>query len=123
MPTIPQVVNISIEEGTDYTLSLLWTDLSTNLPKNITSYTALLQVRATYDLSSPTLIEKSTALANIILGGSTGTIDVLFTHADTLNLLWSKAMYDLLLTSPGGVITKLVKGEFIVGQTVSILPP
>ena len=122
MTTTAQVLNIVIEEGTGYVLSLTWTDKLTNLPKNLTGYTAKLQVRVDYNPTSTVLLEKSTTNGKIILGGTTGFVDVIFDATDTLGLTWSKAIYDLLLVPASGAPVKLVKGEFIVQQTVTVLP-
>ena len=117
---VTQVINVSINAGTNYVLPLQWVNLSTNLPFDLSGYSSKLQVRASY--TDPIiLLEMSTANGRIILGGAQGDIDVVFVPSDTLGIAWSKAIYDLLVTSPLGVDTKLCKGEFIVEPTVTSL--
>lgn len=70
-----KIVNLEIEEGLPYTLSLTYTDETTNLPVNLTGYTAELIASKAFG-SKETYLHLTTESGDITLGGSTGRIDV-----------------------------------------------
>ncbi|MGC1549380.1 MAG: hypothetical protein WA777_12695 [Rhodanobacter sp.] len=91
----------------------------TNLPlTNLTGYTADLQVRAS--AANPNiLLELSTANGGVTLDVATGEITLAATPAQTLALLFQQGMYDLFLTSPTGVVTRLAYGNVNVITSVT----
>jgi hypothetical protein len=100
------VTHFEITEGTDFTQSFLYVDLSTGLPIDLTDYTADMKLKenmnGTYDgyANGAFVLELSTTLGGIILGGDTGLVTVMFTAEQTTNVNWNRAVYNLVLTSP-----------------------
>ena len=77
---------------------------------DITGYTATLLIRQ-YMLG-PTVYDAS---ANLVLGGTAGTVYLTIPATDTINFTWWNGVYDLVMTSAGGYVTRLLEG----GVTVS----
>lgn len=119
------IVNLDIDSGTDFYLDTIYTDYTTNLPKNITGYSALIQVRDTYD-NPQVLLTLSSSNGRILLGGVSGTIVARFLPGDTnpikQSFPWTRAVYDLVIIDPNGIRTKLLKGFINVVGTCSYDP-
>jgi hypothetical protein len=116
------ILNLEIDSMTDYYLDTIYEDYVTNLPINITGYTATLTVRASYN--DPTiLLSLSNSNGRILLGGADGTILAHFLPIDTNPSLqtvpWTTAVYDLLLVDLNGIVIKLVSGMINVVGTVT----
>jgi hypothetical protein len=100
-----------IEQGATYSTTLTWTDGSGNLV-NLTGYTAKLQYR---DQDGTLLIELNTSNGRITISGTNLTLSIAAT--DTGALPVAVCNYDLAITSPGGVVTRLVEGQAIVEES------
>lgn len=105
-------INIEIEEGVDYTLSLTYRDDTTNLPIDLTGYSAALQIK--YPVGDLVTLLSLDSDNGISLGGINGTVDINITADQTLNRVydWAFGFYDLILTepAPSNKLIKLVKG-------------
>jgi hypothetical protein len=120
---------LAIKQGSDFTVSMTWLDDSGN-PMNLTGFTMKLTIRPF--VGSPTSLLTLSSANNtgsyIALGGTAGTISLIFVHADTAafapiglplpgspitNGLRSYALgaYDLQFTDPTGNIGYLVEGS------------
>lgn len=110
-----QIINIEIEEGIPYTLSLTYVDETTNLPIDVTGYTAELVVRKAFG-SDEIFLQLSSESGGIILDGATGNIDATIPEGIT----WIKASYELLLINPSSNRIKLAKGfiNVLVSATI-----
>jgi hypothetical protein len=80
-----------------------------------------MQVRS--NVTSNTIIATlSTTAGNtgtITLGGTAGTVDLLISAANTASLTAGQYVYDLELVSGGGVVTRLLEGNFKVSAEVT----
>lgn len=118
-----QLINIEIEEKIPYTLSLTYRDETTNLPVDLTGYSAVIQVRSAFG-SPYLLLELTNTSGDIILGGIYGTIDVTFTSSmtDLSNqpMGWDKGVYDLIIVNPFGKRIKLTKGFVTILRSSSV---
>jgi hypothetical protein len=81
-------------------------------PVDLTGYSATMQFRQY--AGSPTLLYD--ASADITLGGVNGTIELVIDATDTEGFTWWNGVYDLLLTSSSGIVTRLLSG------TVDVCP-
>jgi hypothetical protein len=90
-------------------------------PVDLTGYTAAMQIRP-YPLSNTVLYDAS---ADITLGGVAGTITLVIPATATAVFTWWTGVYDLLLTDPSGVVTRLLSGSVSVcpGVTAPVGPP
>ena len=87
-------------------------------PVDVTGYTADMQIRQTI-ASSTILYEASTANGAIVMGTTDGTITLTIPATDTANFTWNRGVYDLNMTSPTGVVTRLLQGYAIVSPEVT----
>jgi hypothetical protein len=85
------------------------------LPVNLTGYTASMQIRP-YVLSTTVLYD---ATADITLGGVFGTITLTIDATDTETFTWFNGVYDLLMTSAGGQVTRLLMGSVEISPGVT----
>jgi hypothetical protein len=120
---VPGTYNLAIYQYATYTMTFIWvagtcgcgTVGATSGPADLTGYTATLQIRA-YPLSATILYDAS---SNITLGTTDGTIALVIPATTTQTFTWWQGVYDLLLTSSSGVVTRLLQGSVTVTPGVS----
>lgn len=109
--------DLLVEQGATFHREVLWHDIDER-PVDLTGYTAQMQVRASVK-SRDVMLELSTANGLIVLYPALGKL-VLYIPATATNALPSKrAVYDLELTSPSGVVTRLLEGSFHISPQVT----
>ena len=117
---IAGLYNITCQQGATLQRQLTWTD-SARDAYNLTGYTARMQVRD--NVSSNTIVIALSTTAGsggtITLGGTAGTVDLLIPAANTATLTAGQYVYDLELVSGGGVVTRLLEGNFKVTAEVT----
>jgi hypothetical protein len=106
--------NLTIDQGA--TWNITFTYKNSNGSIDLTGYTAALQLRTSYDASSPALSLSSGS--GIVLGGTAGTIAVTASATQTGALTAGEYVYDLELTS-GSIVTRLVQGRITVTPQVT----
>jgi tRNA threonylcarbamoyladenosine modification (KEOPS) complex Pcc1 subunit len=111
------IYNIVADQGATLSRVITWRD-SARTPYNITGYTARMQVRSTVD-SSTVVLELTTANSRISLGGATGQITLTVSATDMAAVTAGKYVYDLELISSGGVVSRLVQGNFVIRAEVT----
>jgi len=121
---IAGIYNITCEQGTDFSRSciLKYPDPadptgSTYLLYDLTGYTARMQVRRTLESASPE-IELTTANSGILLGGVAGTFEIVMTSTQTA-ALDSDGVYDLVIISAGGTVSRVIQGTFTLDLEVT----
>ncbi len=110
------IYNIEIQQAATFRRQLRWLD-SSEEPVDLTGHTALMQIRRSH--RHEVVLELSTANGRIVLGGAEGTVLLEVAAADTLELTPAEYVYDLLLTSAGGIATRLLEGACVVRPAVS----
>lgn len=105
--------DITVEQGATLQESFLWED-EDGSPIDLTGYTARAQIRSS-PTSTQVLYEFDSDDDTITLDSS-GNIVLIISAADSANLSFNTAVYDLLLTS-GDIVTRLVYGR------VSLISP
>jgi len=109
------VYDIICPQGVTYTET--FTYKIDNVAVNLTGYSAAMQVRRTYDSVTPLI--SLTSGSGITLGGSAGTITLLIAHATTAAFEAGQYIYDLELTSSGGIKDRILQGTFTVSSEVT----
>lgn len=110
-------LDITIEQGADFKLDLIWETGSPSVPVDLTGYSARFQIASRFSADSP-LIQRTQA-AGITLGGALGTIVVTLNETQTAALPCSKtAVWDLVLTSPSGEDVRLLEGTATITPEV-----
>jgi hypothetical protein len=107
--------NITAFQGDTFTLQ--FTIDTDGTPWNLTGYTAAMQVRPFVE--STTTILNLASPAGITLGGVTGIVSVNVSAAGMAAAPAGRHVYDIELTSGGGVKTKVLRGAFIIFPEVT----
>jgi hypothetical protein len=108
--------NFVIDQGADWYVTFVYKD-SAGTAIDITGYTAALQIRDTYADSTTDLALTSTS--GITITGATGTLAVHATATQTTAIAAGQYVYDLEITSAGGIVTRLVQGKITVSPQVT----
>ena len=80
---------------------------------NLSGYSAASQMRKSYYATS------NTAITSIVTGTANGEITLSMTAANTANLTPGRSVFDLLITSPSGIKTRVIEGIIIVSPGVT----
>src|ERR1700676_788738 len=116
--------NLCIDQGATYSRVFTWsagtccgvgTAGAAPAPVDLTGYTVLMQIRP-YALSTTLYYDASTV---ITLGGTAGTITLTIPEATTETFAWWSGVYDMILTSAGGIATRLLQGTVTVSPGVT----
>lgn len=112
-----------IEQGAKFTFATkYYTDKARTIPKDLTGYTARMQIRDSYDSPDP-VVDLSTEGQtgyNIELGGEEGTVIVRIPHTVTASLpAHFKGVYDIELIDTGGEVERYIYGEVEVTPEVT----
>lgn len=110
----PGTYNIVCPQGA--TFDRTFTVNVNSSPLNLTSYTAAMQVRDSYD--GTTALISLTSGSGITLGGTAGTIAVVVSSTASAAVAAGAYSYDLEISS-GGVVTRLLEGSFVVTGNVT----
>lgn len=108
---------ITIIQGATLSQTLNYFDPNGN-PVDLTGYTADMQWRSTVEDTGSPILESSTGNGLIIISGNTLTYSV--TSVSTSPLTNGQQMvYNLFITSPGGIVTALLAGpSYVQGSTI-----
>ena len=101
-----------IEQGSTFS-SLLNVEDSNGDAINLYAYTANSQMRKSYYSSSYTVITST------VTGTSNGEITLSMTAANTSSLTPGRYVYDVIITSPTSVVTRVVEGIVTVLPSVT----
>lgn len=103
--------NIAIDQGATFQKLFRWRDGDGALV-DLTGYLARMQVRNSFDSTTPLVDVDSAAKGGVQLQvGGLGEIAVTLTAAQTALLPRVAGVYDLELVSPTGTVTRLVQGR------------
>jgi hypothetical protein len=111
--------NTVIDQGADWYINFTYENPA-GTPVNITSYTAALQVR-TSPLAATTVLSLATGGNGIVITGATGLVAVHATAVQTGNITNGRYTYDLEITSPTSIVTRLVQGTIDVSAQTTRL--
>ena len=80
---------------------------------NLYGYSASTQMRKSYYATSYTTITST------ITGNANGEITLSMTAANTANLTPGRSVFDLLITSPSNVVTRVIEGIIVISPGVT----
>jgi len=109
--------NFIIDQGADWYTTVVYKD-SSGTAINLTGYTAALQIRDTY-ADSTTALSLTSPSGGIVITGATGTIAIHATATQTAAIAAGNYVYDLEITSAGGIITRLIQGKISLSPQVT----
>jgi hypothetical protein len=101
-----------IEQGATFNTTLNVQD-TVGLAINLYAYTAESQMRKSYYSSS------SSNITSTITGTANGEITLFMTAANTSSLTAGRYVYDVKITSPSNVVTRVVEGIITVLPSVT----
>jgi hypothetical protein len=101
-----------IEQGASFSTTVNVEDTSGSAV-NLSSYTASSQMRKSYYSSSYNIITST------VTGNANGEITLSMTSANTANLTPGRQIFDLIITSSTGIVTRVVEGVIIVSPGVT----
>jgi|tagenome__1003787_1003787.scaffolds.fasta_scaffold19467793_2 hypothetical protein len=117
-------MNLFIEQGASYHHEYRWDD-NTNNPVDLTGYTARMQMRSAITIEA-TVLDMTTENDMITVGGINGIISFDLDAETTADIDWPSGrstqligVYQLELVSPGGFVTRLLKGTVTVDPEVT----
>lgn len=105
-----ETFNMNIDQGTTYTVSIIWTDAGGD-PVNVAGYAARMEFRSP---NTKDILDTFTDADSITVGGEDGAIDFVLTPAESRAYDWVNAVHDLIVTSDGGVVTRLFQGAVTI---------
>lgn len=112
-----------IEQGASFVFATkYWTDKARTIPKDLTGYTARMQIRDSYDSPDPVvdLTTEGQTGYNIELGDEEGTVIVRIPHTVTAALpARFKGVYDIELIDTGGEVERYLYGDVEVTPEVT----
>lgn len=112
--------NFTCNQGATFSRTITWKN-SANAAYDLTGYTARMHIRETVEAAN-TVITLTTANSRITLGSNAATkgqVTLTISAADTANLVPAIYVYDLELVSGGGVVDRLIEGNFVVKAEVT----
>lgn len=114
------LLNLSIEQGATWDLPLIVYDPDGVTLRDLTLYTARMQIREKKS-SSIYQLKLTSGAGGLTLGGALGTINIHITAAETASFNFTTAYWDLELVSDGtGELIGEVIVERLVGGTVTL---
>ena len=103
--------NLIVDQGTDFSTSINLTDADENVV-SLTGYTANAQLRKTYTSSNSVSF-------GIALEQSNGIVTLSLTDTQTANIVAGRYVYDVIVTSPTSVISRIVEGIVTITPRVT----
>lgn len=106
------IANLFIDQGTDFTVAVDVSD-ATGEALNLSGYSSAGQIRKTY---GSTTISATFTTSN---ENATGKVTLSLTDTQTSALEPGRYVYDMNITSSGGITTRVVEGQAIVTPGVT----
>ena len=108
-----------IEQGATFRHQFTWLDKN-KVPTDISGYTVRMQIRTAISQGT-VLCELTTENGRVlILNGPGGKFELLISADVTATFNWKTGVYDLLVTSTIGEVTRLVEGSVTVSPSVTL---
>lgn len=103
-----------VDQGSTFNTILTLTDDSTNLPINVSNYTINANIKKSYYSTNNTAVFTST-----INDAGNGNVTISLTSDSSVNIKAGRYVYDVKVTSPTNVVTRIVEGILTITPRVS----
>lgn len=103
---------ILVEQGATFSTTVNVEDTA-GAAINLFGYSASSQMRKSFYATSNTIITST------ITGNANGEITLSITSANTANLTPGRQVFDLLITAPSGIKTRVIEGIIVVSPGVT----
>ena len=107
-----------LEQGVDFDDAFTYRVKSTQALIDLTNYTARMKIKASLTDATP-IDELTTENSRIVLGGAAGTIQCIWTAAQTAAYTFDNAHYDLELIDASAKVTRILRGRMILIKEVT----
>ena len=104
------VHNLYIDQGADFSAQIGIYDDS-NLPWNLTGYTGSAKIKKSY--------YSSTSVDFTVSVSGNGTVSLSLPSSSTSNMEQGRYLYDVVITSNGGVKTRVIEGIVTINPGVT----
>jgi len=111
------IYNFTIDQGAQYTTTIIWADSSGN-PIDLTGYSAAMQLRLQAASPNPSALNLTSSNGVITITPLAGEMDILMTTAQTGALDPGFYVYDLEIAL-GSVVTRIIQGQITVSAQVT----
>tara|TARA_Y100000816_G_C26026610_1_gene537241 strand:+ start:631 stop:966 length:336 start_codon:yes stop_codon:yes gene_type:complete len=109
---VAAVSNLFIDKDADFSTTISLTDSNGNV-LSLSGYSALAQIRKTYDSSTVA------ATFSVAITAATGQITLTLTDVQTGSLSQGRYVYDVVITDSSGDKTRVLEGRATVTPSVS----
>jgi hypothetical protein len=103
-----------VDQGSTFSTILTLTDDTTNLPINVSGYSINANIKKSYYSVNNTAVFTST-----INDAGNGNVTILLASTTTENIKAGRYLYDVKITSPSSVVTRIVEGILTITPRVS----
>jgi hypothetical protein len=103
---------ILIEQGATFSTTVNVEDTA-GAAINLYGYSASSQMRKSFYATSNTIITST------ITGNANGEITLSMTSSNTANLTPGRSVFDLIITSPTGTVTRVIEGVIVISPGVT----
>jgi hypothetical protein len=101
-----------IEQGATFSTTVNVSD-SAGAAVNLYGYTASSQMRKSFYATS------NTTISAVVTSNASGEITLSMTAANTANLTPGRSVFDLLITAPSGIKTRVIEGIIVISPGVT----
>ena len=105
-------MELLIEQGATFSTTVNVEDTA-GAAINLYGYSASSQMRKSYYATSNTIITAT------VTGNANGEITMSMTAANTANLTAGRSVFDLLITAPSGIKTRVIEGIIVISPGVT----
>ena len=109
-------VTLGVRQGYEFSKVIKWN--KDGAPVNLTGYTADMDIKTSADAETA-IISLTTENGRIAFNEAAGEIILSISAEDTTDIPAGEYVFTLTLTSPGGVLTRLMTGYFVVPPEVT----
>ena len=103
-----------VDQGSTFNTILTLTDDTTNLPINVSGYSINANIKKSYYSVNNTAIFTST-----INDAPNGNVTISISSGTSSNIKAGRYVYDVKITSPGSIVTRVIEGILTVTPRVS----
>ncbi len=107
------VSNLVVNQGADFSQTFTLEDALTNAAKNLTGHSVAAKMRKHHAASN------STSFTAAVSSASGGQVKISLTDTQTADLAPGRHVYDVLLTAPDGMKSRVVEGMVLVRDGVT----
>lgn len=103
-----------VDQGSTFSTILTLTDDTTNLPIDVTGYSINANIKKSYYSSNNTAI-----FTSVINDSTNGNVTIYLSSDATTNIKAGRYLYDVKISSPSSVVTRIIEGIITITPRVS----